>query len=272
MREFRWFSSYESEERIMYWLLSPLKVTDHYIVILAGGRSERFGGNKALFTTEGSSFLSRAITKTGHLSIIPRRILISVHDRQQYYIISQHLEDELKIRRTGEPGQRELCWELPTRSTQTIPLQFILDINGQRGQHGAAIFGLQSMCRSIHQGFALCVPCDTPLFPASIMNELISMARSDPEIDAIVPRWENGFIEALHGLYRVESLHPILEENIKKGIFKLRELFTQDLNIRYFDIDEYLRTNDVGDRVFHNINTRDDLNVLMEECEELFHQ
>ena len=85
---------------------------------------------------------------------------------------------------------------------------------------------------------------------------------------AIIPKWNNGFIEALHGLYRVESLRPIIARNIERGIYKLSDLLTKDLKVLYFSIDDHLRSIDPMFRSFMNINTRRDLTQLrMEKLE-----
>ena len=174
-------------------------LSDYYVAILAGGRSERFGMNKALFSINGGSFLSRTIMKTCQLTITPKRLFISLNDYPQFLDTIQHLEKELNIRKITDS-----CWELANEDEKRIHMQFIYDDIVKEKNVRAAIFGINSVCNHIEQGFVHCLPCDTPFFPGSIMNEFISMMhRWQHEIDAIIPKWNNGFIEALHGLYRV---------------------------------------------------------------------
>ena len=248
----------------MYSLPFSIMVSDYYVAILAGGRSKRFGMNKALYTFHGGSLLSRTIMKTCQLSLIPKRLFISLNDHHQFIDTIQHLERELNIRNTMDS-----CWEFVNGDNKRISMQFIYDDVPKGKDVRAAIFGMNSVCNHVEQGFVHCLPCDTPLFPISIMNEFISMInRWQLEIDAIIPKWNNGFIEALHGLYRVESLRPIIARNIERGIYKLSDLLTKDLKVLYFSIDDHLRSIDPMFRSFMNINTRRDLTQLrMEKLE-----
>ena len=250
------------EERNMYGLQFSIMVSDYYVAILAGGKSERFGMNKALFNFNGESLLSRAIRKTVQLSIIPKQLLNSFNDEPQYRAISEHLGNELNMHISGNSCTKESYGEFAMSSTRKVRLQFIFDTNKNKDHVRAAIFGFESVCKHIGQGYFLSVPCDTPLFPTSIMNEFISIVESDHDLDAIIPKWNTGFIEPLHGLYRVESVRPIIDDNIERGIYKLSELLQQDLNIRYFNIDDHLQSSEIGVEAFYNINTKNDLCLL----------
>ena len=101
------------------------------------------------------------------------------------------------------------------------------------------------------------------------MNEFISMLYGRQiEIDAIIPKWNNGFIEPLHGLYRVESLKPIIHMNLEMGNYKLSDLLRDDLKVHYFNIDEHLCSTDGRIRSFQNINSKKDLiNMISKEQE-----
>jgi len=249
------------EEKIIYRLSFSIVLSDYYVAILAGGRSERFGMNKALFKFNGKSFLSQTIMKTCKLSIIPKRLFISLNDDSQFQRTIGHLEKELNIQQIMDS-----CWELDNGDMKKVRMQFIYDSIQNEENVRAAIFGINSVCNHVEQGFVHCVPCDTPFFPTSIMNEFISMMHKwNHEMDAIIPKWNNGFIEALHGLYRVESIRPIIVRNLEKGIYKLSDLLTQDLKVRYFNIDEHLCSDDPTFRPFQNINTMKDLTDLYQK-------
>ena len=87
-----------------------------------------------------------------------------------------------------------------------------------------------------------------------LSRELLSLGG---RYDVLVPRWRNGYIEPLCGVYQAECFQRTIEENISVGDFRLRNLFRDASRVRYFNIEERLKAIDPGFRHFQNVNRRE---------------
>ena len=104
-------------------------------------------------------------------------------------------------------------------------------------------------------GFIQFVPCDMPYFNASVIDKIFAFCESRNWLfDAVVPRWENGFIEPLNGVYRAEKFAPITQRNIKLGHLSLRDLITRDVKQASFPIEKELFAIDPNFKAFQNLN------------------
>lgn len=92
----------------------------------------------------------------------------------------------------------------------------------------------------------LVIPCDVPLLPASLYEQLWPLASA---FDVVIPRLPDGKLEPLIGFYKKSTL-AAMEEMIAANDFKLLHLFNK-VNTYYFDIQE------TG--IFKNVNTPNDL-------------
>src|ERR1035437_2332813 len=130
-------------------------------VILAGGKSQRFGGKrKALETIGGRSVIERV---AGRVSQISDELLV---------VISRD--------RFSLPAD---C------NAQTLE-----DIYPDKGPLGGIYTGLLAS-QSSH---SLVVACDTPFLNVRLLNYMVEMIG---DFDAVVPRLEGGRVEALHAIY-----------------------------------------------------------------------
>ena len=232
---------------------------EFYFGILAGGKSERFGSNKAIFKIDGISLISRLLLVIPKLIVKPKIIYISLHTKEQLPEIIGAIKNDLNAVKI-----EKLTWELPSYENDlqnNIPIKIIFDY--KRKEHRdiqAAIFGLYAIFREISEGFIQIVPCDTPDFKAKNVNALLSIYKdSDWQLDALIPRWRNGYVELLHGIYRVDKFIDRVETNIDKKIFRLKYLLDEGLSIKYFEIEEKLAKIDPTFKSFKNINTKEDL-------------
>jgi molybdopterin-guanine dinucleotide biosynthesis protein A len=224
-------------------------VMDYFIGILAGGQSQRFGSPKMIWIPD-------IIKEVALVSLIPKSILISLHSEDQLCLIVDLFNKETQIIRLND-----LQWEINIRK-EKIPIEIIFDDPSLlKSDNRAAIFGLYTILQKIQEGFIQIIPCDTPYFDSTIMNQLILKSQKNEwDYDALIPKWENGYIESLNSIYCVETMKDRMKHNINRKIFKLGSLFDEKLfQIEYFSIETNLKATDPEYRAFKNINTKNDL-------------
>ena len=230
-----------------------------FLTILAGGKSKRFGSNKALYQYKGISLLSHLIKQIPKLIHLPDVLFISLHNKDQFQEIIPILYEELSILKKDSDN-----WELIFNDNEEnikIPMIFVYDSVKQNLVNiHAAILGFSSIFQKISNGYVQIIPCDTPFFDLNIVDTFYSIIqKSNMEIDALIPRWKNGFIEPLNSVYKVESFKERVKNNIQKRIFRISKLFGNDLKLYYYNIEQKLASGDPSFNSFQNINTLSDI-------------
>jgi len=189
-------------------------------IILAGGRGKRMGsGEKALMPINGKPLVTYIIKS---LENMVDEIIISVRDKSQEEVLNLIL-----------PGYIYAYDEFENKG----PLSGILS-------------GL-TLCKN---DFCFIAACDMPFINENVVQILFRMSDSH---DAVIPRWENGFIEPLHAVYRCKSMIRESRKAIELGENTiLAPIFR--INVNYIDI-ETIRKIDPDLRTLININTPEDM-------------
>ncbi len=221
------------------------------IAILAGGKSERFGSNKALFKIDGIPIISKLLMEIPKLSLKPKTICISLHQKEQLNEIIKGIKEFFKISKIDD-----CLYEFSINGDKILIKIVFDDKNATKGIR-AAIIGLNSIFQEISSGFVLVIPCDTPNFNAQIINKILLELIANPRIDVLIPRWRNNFIESLNSVYKVETFKKKTEKNIQNNILRISKLFSEGINIKYFEIEENLKDLDPDFKSFKNFNTKD---------------
>jgi molybdopterin-guanine dinucleotide biosynthesis protein A len=189
-------------------------------IILAGGRGKRMGyREKALMAIDGKPLITYVINI---LEKLVDEIIISVRDKAQGDLLNSVL-----------PGYTYACDEFENKG----PLSGILS-------------GL-TLCRN---EFCFIAACDMPFINVDVVKMLFRMSEAH---DAAIPRWENGFLEPLHSVYRCE---PMIRET-RKGIDSGESIILAPIfrmNVNYIAI-EKIRKIDPNLRTLININTPEDM-------------
>lgn len=138
-------------------------------VILAGGRSVRFGRDKSAEVVAGRSLLQRVVDAVGPIT---SEIII--------------------VRAAG--------MEPPAVRSET-PLRHVED-----AREGGALAGLYTGLLAAGQPIALALGCDMPLLSRPLLRYLRSLL--DDSVDVVMPLWE-GKEEPLHAFYRRTCMSAI---------------------------------------------------------------
>ncbi|MHA1727600.1 MAG: molybdenum cofactor guanylyltransferase [Promethearchaeota archaeon] len=238
---------------------------DFYVAILAGGKSNRFGSNKALFKIDGISLISKFLLEIPKLDIKPKVMYISLHSARQIPDIINSIKKYVNITETDNRTYTFLNVreKYGKKKLIEIPIRFIFDTeNGRFKNAWGAIFGLRAVFREISDGFVQIAPCYTPYFGAKTINTLISEYKKNGwKWDALVPRWKSGYIEPLNSLFRAESFISIIEKNLNRNNLKISEIFNgkTNIDIKYFNIEENFSKVDPTLKIFKNINKLEDI-------------
>ena len=174
-------------------------------IILAGGKGKRMGyREKALMAINGKPLISYVIES---LEKVVDNIIISVRDKAQGELLDSVL-----------PGYTYAFDEYEN----TGPLAGILS-------------GL-TVCRD---EFCFIAACDMPFINENVVKMLFKTSENH---DAAIPRWEDGFLEPLHAVYKCKPMIFETKKAIKNGekiilapIQKLRVNYVEMEDIRKID-------------------------------------
>lgn len=167
-------------------------------LILAGGPSRRFGGEKALFTLNGKPMISRVVEEMSKIS------------------------DELAI--SCRTGSR-------TYERMFPGVKIIQDKYDGKGP----MVGLVSALPEISAEYVAVVPCDSPRIRSDVVKFLFERAKGH---DAAVPRWPNGYIEPLQAIYNTRRLLEAVLSLWGRGTMKLSAMLEGLRNVIFVPTDE----------------------------------
>lgn len=193
--------------------------------ILIGGRSTRFGRDKALAQFGGRKMVDRIADAVRGALPDGKIRLVAANDTQGFSLDS------------GFP--------------------FIFDLYPERGPLG----GLHAALAYAQSEWLLALACDFPLITNELIERLSSKIRDD--VDAVVPRQADGRLQPLCAFYRAAPLLKIVEDILEddRPTPPLRSL-TEKVRTRIVEFDEI---SDLAgsENFFFNANTPDDLAAAM---------
>ncbi|MBC8447885.1 MAG: molybdenum cofactor guanylyltransferase [Chloroflexi bacterium] len=114
------------------------------------------------------------------------------------------------------------------------------------------LVGLHAGLKAARYPRALAVACDMPFLDLRLLRYMIVAGRGH---DAVLPRI-GGYPEPLHGLYRVKSCLPAIEQALDSGQFKMTS-FLPSVQVRYVEEHE-VGLFDPQHLSFFNVNTPED--------------
>jgi molybdopterin-guanine dinucleotide biosynthesis protein A len=197
-------------------------------IILAGGRGKRMGyREKSMMIINGKPLVTYVIKS---LENVVDEIIISVRDKAQGELLGTIL-----------PGYTYAYDEFENKG----PLSGIL--------------GGLTLCRN---EFCFIAACDMPFINEDVVKMLFRLSKSH---DAAIPRWEDGFLEPLHAVYRCGPMIRETRKAIESGeSIILAPIFR--MNVNYINI-ENIRKIDPDIRTLININTPEGMELITNNIE-----
>ncbi|MBI2858935.1 MAG: molybdenum cofactor guanylyltransferase [Chloroflexi bacterium] len=202
-------------------------------IILAGGKSLRYGKDKALETVGGKTLIDWTISAMNAVPEVRELLVVTNQSLAGRLTAAEvHFSDEIR----GAGMQPRLVPRLVYDSIPGLgPLVGIYD-----GLSAAAY------------PFSLVVGCDMPFLNPDLLGHLVGLA---PGFDIVMPRTGH-LIEPLHAVYSKTCIAPI--QRLFAGGKPMVYLLPEGLNVRYVEQDEITRF-DPHCLSFFNINSLSDM-------------
>jgi molybdopterin-guanine dinucleotide biosynthesis protein A len=175
------------------------------------------------------------------------KALININRKTLIALIIERLEKVVDsiIISVRDRAQGELL-----KAALTREYRFAYDNHSNTGPMSGILSGL-SACED---EYCFIAACDMPFINENVVRLLF---RRSENYDAAIPRWEDGFLEPLHAVYRCVPMIHETRKAIERGeTIILAPVFKMKVN--YVQIDD-VRKLDPALRTFININTNDDI-------------
>lgn len=212
-------------------------------ILLAGGKSLRFGPNKIKIMSGRVPLLIEQAVKLGFFA---GEIIISTSLENRAYIetIFSGFKDYLKI--MDVPGD----YIRPSVKT-------VVDDNNIAGSGRSIgpIAGIYTGLKNINSRRGLVLAADMPFISFRLLEFLTAEAERLPFSDAVITKNRKG-TEALCGIYSRKCI-KIIEESIKRGIYKISDILSK-LDVIWIGPEE-LKYKKIDKYNFFNINLPEDI-------------
>lgn len=196
-------------------------------VILAGGKSKRFGKNKAFLKIGDRILIDQIVEKMAGLS---NEIIIVTNILKKFYYLPKKFD--------------------------YLNVKLIKDITPYKGSLGGIYSGL--LFAENNSNFV--VACDMPFLNISLLKYIISFCQ---DYDVVIPKINN-FFEPLHAIYSKKCLKPI-KKLIDEDNLKIIDFF-KDVDVKFIGKNEIEKFDPDLLSIF-NINTLEDLKIAEERFE-----
>ena len=212
-------------------------------ILLAGGKSRRFGLNKIKLSYEGVPLAAVQIVKLGFFA---GQVIISTSLKNKDYI-DQILED---INSYTSKLDTPDSFKLPIVSAVTDD-----SITGEGHKSIGPIAGIYTGLKASKHEYSVVLASDMPFISFRLLKLLTDKAGLNPRSDAVIIRNNKG-VEALCGIYSKKCI-KIIEDGIIKGVYKISDIL-QDMEVCWIGPGE-LDEEEIDIYNFFNINSRRDV-------------
>jgi len=195
-------------------------------IVLSGGKSSRFGENKALKKLKGKPLVCYAIDKLLEASY---KVILVIGANDRISDFSRILPSSIIITKDELVGYGPLA-------------------------------GILAGMKKVITSYTAVLPCDSPFIKPEVIDFLFDNVKHH---EAIIPRWPNGYIEPLHAVYRVKPALKAIKEAISKKELYIVDMIRRLKRVKYVSTNE-LKLYDKDLLTFFNINTKNDFKKAKE--------
>lgn len=203
---------------------SSLRRTNRTAIVLAGGRSSRFGSNKALQVLAGKPLISHVAERLSNVA-----------------------DEALVVIGRGESSAEY-------RAILPSSVKVINDESDVKNP----LVGIMAGLHAAKTDYAAILACDIPFVNEAVIELLFRCAVN---ADAAIPRWNGGRIEPLEAVYRRFSTLHAAQEALTQEDPSQREMINRLARVVYVSVEDEVRSTDPTLRTFFNVNTREDITV-----------
>ena len=207
------------------------------ILILIGGKSTRFGIEKAVINVLGKPLILHQIET---LSEIDEDIFLVAHSNQQIY----EYRDKIDF-------PKEINFIVDDR-------EFFKHKNIYKPMLGIYSGFKQLKKHNFERAFVL--SCDMPLIKAEVIKFMIKQSDT---FDCCIPRWKNGFLEPFFAIYPVEKGFERAKQILLKENYGLLKLIDNQWKINYVSVEQLIQPLDKNLVSLININGPIDISKLI---------
>lgn len=188
---------------------------DLAILILIGGKSARFGTEKAIIELLGKPLILHQIET---LSKFDQDVFLVAHSEEQIYQYRKEIE-----------FPKAVTFIVDDRSMFNHPKIF---------KPMLGIFsGFKELSRANFKK-AFVLSCDMPLIKPEVIELMIVEAK---EYECVIPRWKNGLLEPYLAIYPVEKGLLKAKEILTNENYGLLNLIDKNWNINYVSVEEKIQ-------------------------------
>ena len=197
-----------------------IKQKDLAILILIGGKSTRFGTEKAIIELLGKPLILHQIET---LSKIDQDVFLVAHSEEQIFQYRKEIE-----------FPKLITFIVDDRSMFNHPKMF---------KPMLGIFsGLKELAKKNFKK-AFILSCDMPLIRAEVIELMIQQAEG---YECVIPRWKNGFLEPYLAIYPVEKGLQKAKEILMNENYGLLNLIDKNWKINYVSVEEKIEPLDTN--------------------------
>ncbi len=230
----------------------------HSAVIIAGGRSTRFGDDdKATAPLAGTPMIRRVADR---LEPVVDELVVNCREDQR-----EAIEDALAGTRSAGEGDAlagtRSAGEGDALEEYSLPTSFALDPETDQGP----MAGIRNGCRAATGEYTAVVACDMPFVDPDAISYLFDRASGEidppadgddegtPPFDGAVPRLGDGWYQTTQAVYRPDAMADACDAALERGDRKILAPL-EDLSYAVVGEDELTAVTDL--ETFENINTK----------------
>jgi len=211
------------------------------ILILIGGKSTRFGTEKAIIELYGKPLILHQLE------------ILSKFD-QDIYLVA-HSEEQIFNYRKQIDFPKGVTFIIDDRDIFAYPKIY------------KPMLGIYSGFKELNElNFekVFLLSCDMPLIKAEVIKLMINESN---EFDCCIPRWDNGYLEPFFAIYPVEKGFQRAKEILITEDYGLINFIDKNWNINYVSVEKSIQPLDKNLVSLVNINGPIDLAKLVKQFE-----